>query len=392
MSESLSDNWGVDPNEPIVRHHEQLMNGIELIHNRLVLPDDKRHDIGYIRMSGGGSLIVLSDPGVGKTTYLDAVLGHENITNVRKQLTHADLFGGQHVFDYDKWSEAALQGLANGKQIVYLNELPHLPDTGDIHYLWDPGQKTVKISGKEVDITNITIAATGNFADGNRCIRLGNAILSRLAYMIIEGDKPREKMKVINQRGHEMKSNTDRLPVLPPPEIRAVLRKHMDHYRPMIRDDDYIQELIINLMKSRLTGYISTNDARIGDGMRHTAAADMFMREEDKNLIQPLHYARIAALAMPALVSLSNHAKSKLISAKEEKTGNSKLEDIEIEIAKRRVIANFAFRTLMSISNDEKLSPKGQKKLDKFMTDHAYANPSVLNEINEFNMDEVLFS
>lgn len=389
MSESLRDQF--DPQAPITDHQRLLIEGVQAMEQRMITPNRGFH-VAYVMLAGGGayrSVYLQGDAGTGKTTYGDLLMGEENRTNIKKKDTAADLFGAQHPIDPDTYTEASLVGLRNGNPVAYLNELPHLSDTGDIHHIWD--SKKITISGQDHDISNIAILGTGNFPDGQRNTAFDSAMLSRWGAILITGDHSSETMKNIHENALTMSQKNDRSPILPPASVRAKLGEYMDtQFIPESGEyGKYIVNLIRNLDESGLasgpSGMLSDNDVRISHGLRNAATADMFMREENVVQIKPYHLARVAALALPSVVTLSRQAKELL----QDNAGDRRLSNLEQAIALRRVIAMSAFRTIHQLAASDKLPRETEAKLNKFMADYSYANKAA---ITGYDVDEALFS
>src|SRR5487761_1294777 len=353
MSESIRDSW-VNPEAPLIEHHAKLLEGISVIKERLEIPEDGRYEIVYANLVAGGadrSALLLADAGTGKTSFADALIGEDRRTDVRKKMSAGDLFGSQNPINTSEWTRPELVGLQDPNDpVIYLNELPQLPDTGDIHHIWDSNY--LKIGGKLVDIRRAVVVGTGNFPDGNRNNILDSAMLRRWGTIMLVGDHPLEKAGRIQEKAAKMRGNTDKLPVMPSADVRKAIGEQLDaRFVPMEREfGNYLISLVQNLRKTGLVAPISHNDMRLGIGMQRVATAYMFLHEVEKNQIKPDHLRKVAALAMPSVVTLSKTGKERLSEASE-KSADRRATSFEQAIALRRVIARSAVKAYLGIEN-----------------------------------------
>ena len=385
MSESLTQRWP-EPGAPIGEHRDAIIEGIELTDKRIAGPEDDRLDITYTRLSGGGSALILADPGAGKTSFFDALAGKDVRTNVRRKTTHATLVGEVSPISGEQIKDPELSGMTPDDAIIYVDEVPHLPDTGDTHHWWT--DDTITVGGQPLSLRRAVIMGTGNYEDGQRNNKLDAANLSRWGMLLVLGDNSFERAGEIQEAALAMSRNNEGFPILPPRDAREAIGSHLDtHFTPEATlFGGYITQLARDLNATGLVNRVNPNDMRLGQSLQNVAAANMFLKDEKgrKRKITPYEAAKVVALVLPAYVTLSRDAKTKISEA-----SGDRVTSFEQAIALRRVLARTAARTLFKDSGAEKLSPSRQAAYEQFMELYSYANKGA---IDGYDMDEALLA
>lgn len=412
--EVLQEIW--TPSDNLVHHYDRDKIAHEVIGSTIVKPKDDRFDIAYdVMVSGKGqqSTVFVEGPyGTAKTRFGNLVFGSYRRVDMDKNDTHETLYGYRNPTDSSDYIPGKLMAAGSLDpefQGVYGNELPDNPNSRIVNPMHDG--PTIEAAGKTITVGDLVAYYTGNFA-GRNVHKLDESTLSRMTMKLVTGDMPEDLARLV--QGYVESTNGDGPafsgPLLPKVPVRKAIHELVQANYPDPEDQNgqgtvtgnFTVDLGMKLNESGLFTPVSISDARIGQAFRTAARGYMFGRgvgisDGRANVvpIAPLHVAKVAALVMPTVVQLSNHARHNI----QEKI-DGRVGDLEQAAIVRTLIAKAAFE--LASEKDDQIR-KQEDDSGKFRTresvaegiergvrDHAYVNLDVIRPEVKSAIDELV--
>jgi hypothetical protein len=364
--------------EDLRAHELYAQMGLSVINDRLILPGDGRWGVGYGDLVQGGAVISEGDPGSGKTEFGNVVMSEAGRVDIASTDTAETLEGYNRPTDGEY--NPGKMDLDGEDTRLFLNELSHLRDTGPLHKYWD-GERLV-VNGRAVDLENMPIYATTNFADGRRAKELDAALRSRFDISILAGDNVDQVAQSLQSvdMGRQKKSSQAN-GLLPPQKSRQQIREGLQQQYPLDRKaGEYITHVIQNLNNLGVTQPINPSDARIGRGWQQAERARRLVEGSrgGEVAIKPEDLFRVASLALGSIATLSSEAGGYF----QEKLGKiDRLSPLEKAVITRRTIAAVAFTSVLDM--DTFVKKGSEEKMVRGMDERSYASSPQSDTINE---------
>lgn len=396
MSESLQEQWSAEGD--LQYHKDRANEAMAVMQRELILPADKRWQYGYGLMATGGGqdsgVISLGTYGTMKTTAGNLMLGPDQRISVNSTDTEATLFGHNHPNPTNgspRFIKGKFDVVDPSNPVFFLNELSHMRNQKPVQQLWDG--KELVLGEDKINLQDAVYYVTGNYPNGRDVHRLSPSILSRMGAELLTGD-------VDDQTARRIQSVSDvsfeQAPIMPSSDARKALHELVVDAYPNPENNgsgtvtgNLTVDLIARLNESGLVAPISSADARIGKALAAASRAYLFAHgRETGTKIHPIVVARVAALVLPTVVSLSAKAESNMQDYIDRPVG-----DLDKAIAARRIIAREAFRTAYQRLAEDDASEEGEEgagalsmlskeaiehRVDERVEKFSYANAEVL--------------
>lgn len=317
MSSTFEQNWprvldGLTINEQLEAQQSRVQEGLSIIKDSLILPDDDRWDIAYASLlqgSGDGAVYAEGDPGTGKTRFGDVVFGPGYRIDIDSADRAASIEGYVNPINRNEW----IPGKANfdseeDDYRIFLNEIPHVGDnTGTLHKFWD-GDGFV-LAGRAIDTSDAVFYSTGNYPNGRRNKELDDAFRDRQGIYVLAGDNNREVIASILGRDEVSRGRAHETGLLPPPVLRRFIREAMIDSAPGAPESGvYMRNVIERINQSGLVSPNISASGRIGKGWRHAVRANRLIDGKANlgSVITDEELMRVAPLAIGALAIVGN--------------------------------------------------------------------------------------
>ncbi len=377
MSE-FEQSWAEAPQGDMHKHIEMTQAGVAALRDRLILPEDNRWEIAYGALTMGGAetaVLAEGDPGSGKTAFGNIVVGERERVDIAST-DFAETIDGYVLNGVFNPGKLSLNGMAK----LYFNEISHLKDTGPLHKYWDG--KSLIVNGEAHDLSNASIYATTNFANGRRSKELDDALRSRFGVSVLAGDNAGQIARELQGRDMARSTTSEEVGgLLPPPKARQHIREKLQsQYRLDRQAGAYMASVIENLNETGLVLPISLSDSRIGQGWQQAERARRLVEgaSDAEIMIKAEDLSRVAALALGsvALISSAGSAKMQETLGKE-----TRLTPMEKAVLTRRTIAAVAFKTMLEAAD---IPQRGEEeKTKRFMNRRSYTHSENTDQIND---------